>query len=156
MPDGADALQGADVEADLLAEVVLVLQEVERPLVEVHNRREGQHAREEVRVRKERDRVRHHPRHLAGRRHRVPRVGVEGVAARHGHVRRARCDAAGRGRVQLGMRLVEHYGAAIESGISVLEFGVLGRGDPLLVSGLEPGDRRLGIKLKSKTMERKD
>lgn len=95
-PDGRELVQGPDVQPDLLPQVLLVGDEVDRrPLGQVHDGRQGQHAREEVRVARDRHRVvRHHLADPAGRCDDVPRVQVEVVAARDVAVRGAGCHVA--------------------------------------------------------------
>lgn len=105
-PDTAQLVECADVEPDLLSQVVLVLDEVERPFAEVHDGRERQHAREEVRVARDRHVERHHLAYLARRRDDVPCVQVEVVAAVDGAVRRTRRHLARRRGVELRERLV--------------------------------------------------
>jgi hypothetical protein len=62
----------------------------------VHDRGQGQHAGEEVRVARYRHVVRDHLADLARSRDDVPRVQVEVVTALDGAVRRAGGDIAGR------------------------------------------------------------
>lgn len=112
-PDATELVERADVEADLLAQVLLVLEEVDGgPLAQVHDGREREHAGEEMRVAHDGHVVRHHPADGARRRDDVARVQVEVVAARHVAVGRAGRDLASRRRVELRERLVEHDGAA--------------------------------------------
>ena len=60
LPYSAKLVQRADVQADLLAQVLLVLNEVERPLRQVDYGRHGDDTGEEVRVRQEGHGVRDH------------------------------------------------------------------------------------------------
>ncbi len=98
-PDGAELIKSTDVEADLLAQVLLVLDEVDGgPLAQVHDGRQGQHAREEMRVARDGHVVCHHLANLTRRLDDVARVEVEVVTSLHRAVRRAGRDVAGRAR----------------------------------------------------------
>lgn len=112
LPDDAQLGQGADAQADLLAQVLLVLDKVQGPLGQVDDGGHGDDAGEEVRVLVQGHGVRDHFGDVAGRRDGVPRVDVEGVARGHRPVRGAAVDAAGGRGVELGVWLVKHDGTA--------------------------------------------
>jgi hypothetical protein len=96
LPYLAQLVERTDIEPDLLAEVLFVLDEVERPLAQVDNGRERNDAGEEVSVRVQGDGLRDHFANLAGRRDGVPRMRVESIAVRDDAMGCARIDAPGR------------------------------------------------------------